>query len=177
MKNPFRKRRTLDNAPSVNLNVVNVADSTDREAKLFASLQKAEAALAAVTSERDELAVTNNRRSLRIHGQLHTKDTQTPEERIGQLLNTERRLLAVESLLSGAAVSDTEHILRQLGNRLGMSSPTLERIYGRMDSLQSLAPLRDKLRQALSGIDWDADVTFEYPEDREDIEEALKLLR
>ncbi len=170
MKNPFRKKSPFAHVSPKG------PDPIRRERELLAQVITLQEQLAAVASERDELKNTNSRRSLRMNQQLETRDLQTPEARMSQLLVQERKLQAVFRLLSGEAIDGETEMLKQLGNRLGMSMPTMERVFGRMDALQSLAPLRDQLRQGMAGVDWKNDVTFDFPEDRETVERMLALV-
>lgn len=163
MRNPFRSRDLSLQAEALN------AARNQRD-----ELQET---LTRVIDERDELEMTNNRRSLRLHKQMETGDLQTPESRVSQLLVKERQLRDVSRLLSGESVGLDASLLREMGNRLGMGSPTAETIYARIAALQSLAPLRDKMRTALAGIDWDEDVDFEYEDDRAAVGVLLQLVR
>ena len=173
MRNPFRTPKGHYRIGICSYAPITDFGPTDSETKIA----HLEDQLKTVT---DELQDTNDRRSLRMHKQLETKPGNvhfTPEARMSQLLVQERKLEAVSRLLSGECVDPDAVLLRELGNRLGLSSPTVESIYNRCDALQSLAPLRDQIRNALAGIDWLQDVRFEYEEDEDKLNEALRLLR
>lgn len=177
MKNPFRKRKLSPFTQMIMDQSAKGAYPIPRERELLAEVLELQEQVALLADANEELADTNNRRSLRMNKQLETSDVQTPESRVSELLGNERKLMAIARLLSGEAVDGATQMMRQIGNRLGMSNPDLERIYGRMDALQSLAVLRDKIRTGLAGIDWSSDVVFEFDEDEEAVEEVLNLLR
>ena len=164
MRNPFRR-----SPPTV---VVNNLGPTDAETKIA----HLEDQVKSLTAECEEVADINNRRSLRLHVQMETSDVQTVESRMDELLGNERKLLAVARLLSGEDVETNVILLREMGNRLGMSSPTVEGIYARLDALQSLAPLRDQIRTCLASIDWES-VEFEFEEDENNIHKLIQLVR
>lgn len=143
-------------------------------ATLADELSEMQAQLDRVTDERDELRET---RSIRLHKQMETKGLETTEDRMSSLLIAERKLQAVARLMSGEGVDVDVALLRQLGNRIGLSSPTVDRIYARIDALQSLAPRLTQIKEAVAGIDWDEDVSFEFDEDAEAMKEVMRLVR
>ncbi len=176
MRNPFRTPKGHYRIGICSYAPITDFGPTDSETKIA----HLEDQLKTVTDERDQLQDTNDRRSLRMHKQLETKPGNvhfTPEARMSQLLVQERKLEAVSRLLSGECVDPDAVLLRELGNRLGLSSPTVERIYARLDALQSLAPRLTRIKECLAGIDWGQDVRFEFETDADLFDEAFQLLR
>jgi len=106
--------------------------------------------------------------------QLVTPTDQSPRGRIESLVETERKMFAVCRYLSGEEVALEAALLKQLGNRLGLSSPTIDKVFARCDALQRVAVTLDQINQRLGSI-FIEDVEFEHAEDLEALTEAQNL--
>lgn len=109
-------------------------------------------------------------------GALATPDSQNPLQRVHELVRNERKLHTVAAVLSGQHVEALELFMRQVANRIGLSSiGDVNEIYARLDALQELAVSRDELRRKANAIQGTCDF---IPDDmlREEIEDLLRSI-
>ena len=102
------------------------------------------------------------------------EDAQAKEPLVMVSTEAEEKLQAVYRFLSGEDIEMEAKLIKQLGNRLGLSSPNVESIYARCDALQGLAVTLDQIRNRLTDIDIE-DIEFTYSEDADTLREATEL--
>lgn len=106
---------------------------------------------------------------------LESRDLRSADQRVGHLLDCESKLHLIYRVLSGEKIDANADLLRQIGNRIALNSPTVQTIYERLDGLQRCAVIRDQVRARIADIEPE-DLMFKYPDDEVTFREIRDLV-
>ncbi len=123
-----------------------------------------------VASKNTESRITGD-----IDEMLQTQDLTKPQDRIRDLLSTEKKMILVAQVMSGQLRSPGEVILRRIGMAMGLNDCNLAAVISRADALQSLAPLRDQMKRFVMDVD-DDDVSWNCGEDEDEFRRLREVL-
>ena len=165
MRNPFASRRAGE---------IDLAALQNQLAEAQSNLTISRAANTILEAQLDR-EKTRSRLARDIDVQLETKDLTNPEARIADLLSTEKKVELIHRVLSGSLREPVEATLRRIGMAMGLNDCNLDAVVKRAEALQSLAPLRDRVKEFFLSVEG-RDIKFEFPEDADAYEDTRRLV-
>lgn len=110
-----------------------------------------------------------------IDAMLQTQDLTPPQDRIRELVSTEKKMALIMRVMSGSLREPVEVVLKRIGMAMGLNDCNLQSVIDRADALQSLAPLRDQMKMFMLDVE-DEDVRFSRCEDAEEFRRLREVL-